>query len=1044
MLNFKIYLFDLLKFLLLTILFSPAYGQLKKIEVPLQFGHIGFKEGLSENWISCMLCDDQGLMWFGTGDGLFQYNGTSVIPFSHNPKDSCSIAPSQVNALLQDDDGLIYIALQEGGLDVFDKKTGKFIHYTYKESDSTSIGSKQVYCLSKGDHDHIWVGTIGGWFDSFDKRTKKFTRYRSPANDSTLKFLQNTLDIHYEQPFVWLAAPGSGLTRFDPEKKSFTAYRHSDDPNSILNNGTIWISKSSNGNLWLSSAFGGGIEIFDKKTEIFRRPDFPKYKNSLTVDQSYPITFEDSKGRIWIGTTDSGLILLNEKEGSYAQFLNDANSPNSICENSVRCMTEDRNGNIWFGTYARGVNILYNRKNPIALYQSFTKDNNPSRVNKIIFIRQAPDGKIWIATDDGLKSFDLNSGKFNSEEKINQLLESVRCFDISSVAFDQDGSMWIGSFQSGLNFIDLKKMKITSYNHEVSDSPTIGDLRISTVLVDRDGLVWIGTQGAGVNVIDKKMGKIIHYKMKLDNSLTLSSNNIFNLFEDHKGIIGIATWDRGLNSFDKKTNNFTRYNENASYKNPTINNPIVPVFEDSKNHLWIGTAGAGLYLLDLEKKEFQNYSVADGLPSNAIRGILEDDRGFLWISTERGLCRFAPPGTESDVALRFYDLNDGIQGYIFWDRSQCKTKDGRLLFGGSGGLNVISPNILQADSALPGIVFADFKLFGRHLQMDTTIGYKKIIRLNYKQNFFTIEFSSMNLTASGENFYGYQIQGLSDSIISLEKSKSISFTNVNPGTYTFKVWYLNSASVWNKNYSYLTLIISPPFWRTLWFYILCALLFAGIAYSIYNYRLKQILKLQNIRNKIAGDLHDDIGSTLSSIAIYSELVNEEMKEKSEKASSLLETISENARTTVESMSDIVWAINPKNDRFENILIRMRTFASGILEAKNIDLRFEASSSLSELKLQMEERKNLYLILKEAVNNVAKYSGCENCTIRLWQEGKMLNMEIADDGLGFDINNYSAGNGLLNMKKRGKEMNGQFSFQSAKGTGTTIHLSFPAT
>src|SRR6185295_13080608 len=186
----------------------------------------------------------------------------------------------------------------------------------------------------------------------------------------------------------------------DPEKKSFTAYRHSDDPNSILNNGTIWISKSSNGNLWLSSAFGGGIEIFDKKTEIFRRPDFPKYKNSLTVDQSYPITFEDSKGRIWIGTTDSGLILLNEKEGSYAQFLNDANSPNSICENSVRCMTEDRNGNIWFGTYARGVNILYNRKNPIALYQSFTKDNNPSRVNKIIFIRQAPDGKIWIATDD--------------------------------------------------------------------------------------------------------------------------------------------------------------------------------------------------------------------------------------------------------------------------------------------------------------------------------------------------------------------------------------------------------------------------------------------------------------------------------------------------------------------------------------------------------------------------------------------------------------------------------------------------------------------
>jgi ABC-type transporter Mla maintaining outer membrane lipid asymmetry ATPase subunit MlaF len=265
------------------------------------------------------------------------------------------------------------------------------------------------------------------------------------------------------------------------------------------------------------------------------------------------------------------------------------------------------------------------------------------------------------------------------------------------------------------------------------------------------------------------------------------------------------------------------------------------------------------------------------------------------------------------------------------------------------------------------------------------------------------------------------MEGLSDSIISLVKNNSVSFTNLDPGTYTFKVWTLNDNGVWNKNYSYLTLIISPPFWKTWWFYSLCALLFAGIIYSIYNYRLQQILKLQHIRNKIASDLHDDIGSTLSSIAIYSELANEEVKDKAPKAFSLLQTINESARTTIDSMSDIVWAINPKNDRFEKILIRMRAFASEILEARNIDLRFEAASFLSGLKLPMDKRKNLYLIFKEAVNNVAKYSESRNCTIRLWQEGKMLNMEIADDGHGFDMNDHSEGNGLLNMKKRGEEM-----------------------
>ncbi|MFI5134498.1 MAG: tetratricopeptide repeat protein [Chitinophagales bacterium] len=224
-----------------------------------------------------------------------------------------------------------------------------------------------------------------------------------------------------------------------------------------------------------------------------------------------------------------------------------------------------------------------------------------------------------------------------------------------------------------------------------------------------------------------------------------------------------------------------------------------------------------------------------------------------------------------------------------------------------------------------------------------------------------------------------------------------------------------------------------------------AILLIILAVVLFNrYRLRQSLQLQKIRNKISSDLHDDIGSTLSSIAIYSELANEEVKEKSIKATSLLKSINENSRSAVESMSDIVWAINPKNDRFENILQRMRTFASGILEAKNIELVFRASASLSELKLSLEKRKNLYLIFKEAVNNAAKYSGCRNCSIRLWLEGKILNMEIADDGSGFDTNHSTTGNGLVNMRKRSEEMQSHLDVQSTMGKGTTVKLSLSTT
>ncbi|MBA3649607.1 MAG: hypothetical protein H0W62_13860 [Chitinophagales bacterium] len=295
-----------------------------------------------------------------------------------------------------------------------------------------------------------------------------------------------------------------------------------------------------------------------------------------------------------------------------------------------------------------------------------------------------------------------------------------------------------------------------------------------------------------------------------------------------------------------------------------------------------------------------------------------------------------------------------------------------------------------------------------------------------------------------KNLFAFKLDGFDKDWHTTDyKNRIATYTSLPPGNYNFLVKASNNDGVWNEDGTAIHITINPPFWNTWWFYILCFLMLVLTLYVLYRYRLNQILKLQHVRNKIASDLHDDIGSTLSSIAIYSELANEEVKNHSPKASSLLDTINENSRNTIESMSDIVWAINPDNDRFENILQRMRTFASAILEAKNMALTFESSASLSGLKLSMEKRKNLYLIFKEAVNNVAKYSGGKNCSIKIGLEGKVLNMEIADVGIGFDLNNYGPGNGLINMKKRIDEMRGKFMVQTAIGKGTVIQLSFPA-
>jgi len=233
----------------------------------------------------------------------------------------------------------------------------------------------------------------------------------------------------------------------------------------------------------------------------------------------------------------------------------------------------------------------------------------------------------------------------------------------------------------------------------------------------------------------------------------------------------------------------------------------------------------------------------------------------------------------------------------------------------------------------------------------------------------------------------------------------------------------------------------PPWWQTWWFKLLCFFTISIMAYAIYNNRMQKIKDIRRIRNKIASDLHDDLGATLSSISIMSELVNQQVKDKVPKASPLLEKIGSSSRNMIESVNDMVWAINPQNDSFENIIKRMRTFASEILDAKDIAFHFDFDRNLLPSKLKTEMRRNFYLIFKEAVNNLAKYSEASNAFVMIWNRGNNLKMTIRDDGNGFDKESLIGGNGLTNMKQRAEMMKARFKIESIPGKGTSIELEF---
>jgi len=366
-----------------------------------------------------------------------------------------------------------------------------------------------------------------------------------------------------------------------------------------------------------------------------------------------------------------------------------------------------------------------------------------------------------------------------------------------------------------------------------------------------------------------------------------------------------------------------------------------------------------------------------------------------------------------------------------------------MYFGSVKGMISFKPEDLFKNSTPPPVYITGFNLMNKPVTaadsgsvLKTSVEFTKELKLNYRQNILSFSFVALNFIHPEKNQYAYMLENYDKDWIITEASRRFAnHTNLAPGNYVFKVKATNNDGKWNDTPTELRIIITPPFWQMAWFKILAAITLIGILYAFYRYRIGQILLLQRIRNKIAADLHDDIGSTLNSISIFSEVARKD----SLKRDHALQMIGESSRKIVESMSDIVWAINPTNDSFDKIIFRMRSLSYNLLKAKKIECNFYADESLSEIKLPMEIRKNFYLIFKEALNNLVKYSKAAHASILIAREHGSITCVVRDDGIGFDSTQEYDGNGLSNMKKRAGEIGAVLLIDSAIGKGTNIEL-----
>ncbi|MFC1476383.1 two-component regulator propeller domain-containing protein [Fibrobacterota bacterium] len=741
------------------------------------------------------------MFWVGTEKGLnrFDLGKDQFTRYLHDPDDTSSISHNRINSICEDDNGTVWVGTGKG-LNRFDQQKQKFFRYYTHSDNPKNLSNNDVRSVYMGKSGIFWIGTYGGGLNRFDHEKKEFICYKNVPDDPGSLSNDNVLSIYEDKSgIVWIGTDG-GLNRFDPKKNQFICYKNApDDPNSISDNQVNVIHEDKTGVLWVGTG-SGGLNIFDRDNERFvcykNSPDNPY---SLSHNRVISI-YEGNSGGLWFGTRGGGVNVFNRESQKFIHYKIDSNNPNSLNDNMIWAIHEDRYGIFWIGTDVGGLNKFDRKRNTFKHYT-----HNP----------------------DDPKSVSSN--------RIPQIYE------------DKSGNMWIGTF-GGLNTFNRETGQFTHYKFDPDNPYSLSDNKVICILEDQSEILWIGTKGGGLNKFNRNTEQFIHYTFDPDDPHSLSNNRIHKMCKDRSGVILVGTFGGGLNKFDREKETFKRYQSDTDNPNSLSDNFISSLHVDHSGIVWIGTAYGGLNKLNPREDNFTSFTVKNGLPDNTIYSILEDDNGNLWMGTNRGIAKFNPNTKE----FKNFDEKNGLQSNEFNADVAYKSTNGEMFFGGVNGFNSFFPDSIRVNPFIPPVVITDFKIFNKPVPVGKTADNRVIlekpitetreIQLSYKDNFFSFEFSALHYVAPDKNQYAYFMEGLEGGWNYAGNRRYVTYTNLPPGEYVFRVKGSNNDGVWNEEGASLKIKIIPPFWRTWWFYSLCAVIIIISATTAYRYRINLLKK----------------------------------------------------------------------------------------------------------------------------------------------------------------------------------------------------------
>ena len=964
-------------------------------------------DGLARNRINGIMADSRGFLWISTAEGLSLFDGYRFV--NYGTRDG--LPSTVINDVLEARDGTYWIATDEG-LAILHPKGAPRLFTLYHRPAPDFLHA--VNALAQDSAGAIWAATDDGLYRETNPGAgspgaPEWMLVNAPHNTRQSAEMRSLLIDH--RGALWIGA-GSGLFRRYPDGRTETYSTANGLPTTFVEK----LLQDTEGRIWAGTREGLCRLVADPRPgqkiveRVYTEADGLGYRDIKALSLA-------PDGSIWAGCLAGGLSHITLGANGQARIRTYAKAE-GLSEDSINALAYDREGNLWVGGESAGLMRIVRSG-----FLTYTRADGLAN-DRVTQIFEDREGNLCLAANN-LALHRAEISRFDGERFRAIPFPPDHIWPQVPIMQDHSGTWWLGA--AGLVRIGRIPLRQLPQADPEKVYPIPGFADVFKMFEDSRGAIWISVKGRENRVARWDETSGLHLLPPTNGPL----EQLVSAFaEDHAGNIWLGLYGNGLVRY--RNGRFRQFDARDGIPAGYVSS----LFVDDASRLWVGSYDGGLARIDApgaERPAVRIYDESHGLTSDHVTSLTADRWGRIYAGTGRGVDRLDPASGH----VIHYTINDGLANDT--PLTSWRDRRGWLWFGTTKGVSRLIPEPEQP-SAPPPIRITGLTAAARPYAV-SQLGETSLAGLEFPAGDVQIAFSSPNFVAGEVLRYQYRLAGAGGQWSLPSDQRSVNLAGLSPGVYRFEVRAVDSHGQVSEQPASIGFEVPPPLWDREWFRALALAMASLVLYGIYRFRLDRMLELEHIRMRIATDLHDDIGSSLSQIAILSEVAQRPGAAAEELDP--LGSIARISRELVDSMSDIVWAVNPKRDNLLDLTRRMRQFAGEMLVPVGIEFTFDAEGASGQVSLGADLRRQVFLIFKECIHNIARHSAATQVDIVLALRGGALQLMVHDNGRGFDPRSHGAGHGLSSITSRAAALRGTLRLKSAPATGTTVSLEIPA-